>query len=146
MLAEMRGSDPPVQYLVGTPKGWLTKLERDLVTKPWEQARPGVKVKLLPKDGELYVFAASEDRIVKERSMRRRQLKWLWRRLQQLSTMRLTREALLRKLGAAQGKTPASWRLVDIKVAEDSATFTYDLNRNKLRVVRRREGRYCSSN
>lgn len=142
VLTEMRGSDPPVQYLVGTPKGRLTKLERALVTRPWEQARPGVKVKLLPQDGELYVFAASEDRIAKERSMRRRQLKWLWRRLKQLSTMRLSREALLMKLGAAQAKTPAAWRLVKIEVAEAAPTFTYELNRNKLRAVRRREGRY----
>lgn len=142
VLAEMRQSDPPVQYLVGTPKGRLTKLERDLVSKPWEQARPGVKVKLLPKDGELYVFAASEDRIAKERSMRRRQLKWLWRRLKELGTMRPSREALLMKLGAAQAKTPAAWRLVKIEVAANAPTFTYGLNRNKLREVRRREGRY----
>src|SRR6266850_1011835 len=55
----MRGADPPVQYLVGTPKGRLTRLEKDLLAKPWQQARPGVRVKLLPRDGELYVFADS---------------------------------------------------------------------------------------
>jgi hypothetical protein len=27
VLAEMRASDPPVQYLVGTPKGRLSRLE-----------------------------------------------------------------------------------------------------------------------
>ena len=52
--------------------------------KPWHSARAGVKVKLLPEDNELYVFAESCDRIAKERSMRRRQLKWLWARLAQL--------------------------------------------------------------
>jgi hypothetical protein len=42
------------------------------------------------------VFAESRDRIAKERSMRRRQLKWLWGRLKELSAMqRLTHEALL---------------------------------------------------
>jgi transposase len=142
VLAEMRGSDPPVQYLVGTPKGRLTRLERELVAKPWHQARPGVKVKLLPQDGELYVFASSEDRIAKERGMRRRQMKWLWRRLQQLSTMSLSRESLLMKLGAAQGKTPAAWRLVKITISEQAPRFTFELNRRKLREVRRREGRY----
>src|SRR5277367_3654235 len=30
VLAEMRGSDPPVQYLVGTPKGRLSRLEKQL--------------------------------------------------------------------------------------------------------------------
>ena len=99
-------------------------------------------MKLLAQDGELYVFAESRDRIAKERSMRRRQLKWLWQRLNKLSTMKLTRDELLMKLGAAQTKTPATWRLIDIKVAEKDGTFSYQLNRDKLRQVRRREGRY----
>jgi len=142
VLEQMRASDPPVQYLVGTPKGRLNRLEAALVTKPWREAREGVKVKLLPEDGELYVYAESRDRIAKERSMRRRLLKWLWRRLQQLSTMDSSRDALLMKLGQAQAKAPAAWRLVDIKVHPTEATFTYTLNRAKLKQVRRREGRY----
>jgi hypothetical protein len=87
VLAEMRNSDPPVQYLVGTPKGRLNRLEKHLLEKPWQDAREGVKVKLLAEDGELYVFAQSVDRVSKERAMRRRQLKWLWRRLRQIATM-----------------------------------------------------------
>ena len=47
VLAEMRQADPPVQYLVGTPKGRLNRLEKDLLDKPWQEARPGVQVKLL---------------------------------------------------------------------------------------------------
>lgn len=141
VLEEMRASDPPVQYLVGTPKGRLTRLEQDLLTKPWRAARPGVRVKLLAQEGELYVFAESQDRIAKERSMRRRQLKWLWARLAQLSAMRPARDALLMKLGSAQTKAPAAWRLIDVRVADDGA-FAYQLNRSKLRKIRRREGRY----
>ena len=87
VLAEMRQADPPVQYLVGTPKGCLNRLERDLLGEPWQEARPGVQVKLLPKDGELYVFAQSLDRVAKERGMRRRQLKGLWARLKDLHRM-----------------------------------------------------------
>jgi hypothetical protein len=142
VLEEMRAADPPVQYLVGTPKGRLTRLEQALLDKPWRQARPGVKVKLLPQDGELYVFAQSEDRIAKERSMRRRQLKWLWARLAQLRAMAPARDALLMKLGSAQSKAPAAWRLIDIQVAEKDGTFSYQLNRDRLRKTRRREGRY----
>src|SRR6267142_2735838 len=70
VLAEMRRSEPPVQYLVGTPKGRLTRLEKSLVTKPWHSARAGVKVE------------------------------------------------------------------------KSGAGFTYRLNRKKLRIVLRREGRY----
>jgi transposase len=143
VLQQMRSSDPPVQYVVGTPKGRLTALESALLEKPWAQARPDVRVKLLAQDQELYVFAESHDRIGKERGMRRRQLKWLWQRLKQLSTMsKLTREALLMKLGAAQSKAPAAWRLVSIELAVNGASFGYWLNRKKLREVRRREGRY----
>lgn len=142
VLEQMRASDPPVQYLVGTPKGRLNRLEQTIATKPWKTARAGVKVKLVPKDGELYVYAESVDRIAKERSMRKRQLKWLWARLAQLSDMQLTRDALLMKLGSAQSKVPAAWRLIDIQVAASGATFGYHLNRDKLKKVRRREGRY----
>jgi transposase len=141
-LAEMRASDPPVQYLVGTPKGRLTRLEKDLLDKPWQQARPGVTVKLLPQEGELYVLARSADRVAKERSMRRRQLKKLWHRLHELQAMKLRREDLWMKLGAARQQGPSAWRLVTVEVHATEATFTYRLNKDKLRQVRRREGRY----
>jgi Transposase DDE domain len=131
-----------VRYVVGTPKGRLTHLEQALLAKPWQEARPGVQVKLLPQDGELYVFAQSRDRVAKERAMRRRQLKWLWRRLAQIAAMRLTREELLMKLGAARSQAPTAWRLVAVAVPKGGATLSYRLDRNKLRQVRRREGRY----
>jgi hypothetical protein len=68
-----------VQYLVGTPKGRLTRLEKALIDKPWQDARPGVQslprrragVKLLPQDGERYVFAQSADRVAKSPPRRR---------------------------------------------------------------------------
>jgi hypothetical protein len=144
VLGEMRAADPPVQYLVGTPKGRLNRLEKALLGKPWQEARPGVQVKLLTQDDELYVFAESADRVAKERAMRCRQLKWLWARLKELSRMAetLKRDELLIKLGQAKAKTPAGWRLVDIEIDATSAKFAYTLNRQKLRRARLREGRY----
>jgi len=142
VLAEMRATAPPVQYLVGTPKGRLSRLEQQLLAKPWVAARPGVQVKLLPQDGELYVFAQSADRVAKERAMRRRQMRWLWARLEQLAGMTLTREELLMRLGAARKQARTAWRLMVIEVAADRATLTYRLDRDKLRQARRREGRY----
>src|SRR5215510_4575953 len=137
-----RARDPPVQYLGGTPKGRLTRYEKQLLGKPWQEARSGVQVKLLPQDGELYVLAQSTDRVWKERAIRRRKLKWLWRRLKELSAMQLTREELLMKLGGARSEAKAAWRLVVVEVAEKDASFSYRLDRDKLRKVRRREGRY----
>jgi hypothetical protein len=142
VLAEMRATNPPVQYLVGTPKGRLTRLEKGLIAKPWQDARPGVQVKLLPQDDELYVFAQSAERVAKERAIRRRQLKWLWRRLKQLAGMKLTREELLMRLGAARTQARTAWRLLGIEVAADGAAFSHRLDREKLRRAPRREGRY----
>jgi Transposase DDE domain len=142
VLAEMRASDPPVRYLVGTPKGRLSRLEKPLLAKPWVEARAGVQVKLLEQDSELYVYAESADRVTKERAMRKRQLKWLWKRLADLAAMEISREEMLMKLGAARSRAPAAWRLIEIEMDKESSMFIYTLNRQKLRRVRRREGRY----
>ena len=143
VLAEMRTADPPVSYLVGTPKGRLSKLEKALLERPWQDVRQGVEVKLLPQDQEMYVLAQSRARIHKERAMRRRKLKWLWARLKQIAAMeKLSRKEMLMKLGAARANARAAWRLLDVEVAERGATFTFALNRDRLRQVRRREGRY----
>src|SRR6516225_4976920 len=142
VLAEMRQADPAVSYLVGTPKGRLAKLEQALLALPWHVVRQGVEVKLLPQGQEVYVLAQSRTRIHKERAMRRRQLKRLWARLKRLSGMRLKREALLMELGAARANAPAAWRLIDIRLAPKAARFSFELNRQKLREVRRRDGRY----
>ncbi len=148
VLEQMRQSDPPVSYIVGTPKGRLSKLEKDLLALPWQQAREGVDVKLLSQDKECYVLARSRDRVNKERAMRRGQLKKLWRRLKELQTMkRLERDQLLHKLGAAHHQAPAAWRLVAIRVPThgeeiNAQTFYFRLRKKKLREVRRREGRY----
>ncbi len=104
--------------------------------------RDGVQVKLLPRDSETYVFAQSTDRIAKERAMRRRQLKRLLPRLQQLGEMTLTSKERLMKLGDARSDYPAGWRLLDVDIDGEGRSFTYRLNRSKLRQVRRREGRY----
>ena len=120
----------------------MNRLEKHLIEKPWRAAQEGVQVKLLAEDGELYVFAQSVDRVTKERAMRRRRLKWLWKRLRQIAAMDVTREELLMKLGAARSKAPNAWRLVDVEIDKNSAAFTFSLNRKKLRTIRRREGRY----
>jgi hypothetical protein len=139
------GSDArisPSVSSVGTPKGRLTKLEKELIDTPWQEAREGVQVKLLPKDGELYVFAQSHDRVAKERAMRKRQLKWLWARLKQLKAMKLSRQELLMKLGAARERAHTAWRLINIDIDAKEAHFRFSLDRKKLRQARKREGRY----
>ena len=142
VLEEMRRSDPPVYYLVGTPKGRLSRYEKALAERPWHKVRDGVEVKLLPQEKEVYVLAQSRDRIHKERSMRRRQLKRLWKRLEELRGMELSRDQLLLKLGAAQQQSPSAWRLVQMEIPEEDGPLQFSLRKDRLREVRRREGRY----
>jgi transposase len=148
ILAEMRQSDPPVYYLVGTPKGRLGQLEQKLLALPFTTVRSGVEVKLLAQEQELYVLAKSHQRIDKERAMRRRQLRALIQRLKELHEMKFnSSQTLLLKLGAAKGKYRAAWRLIDITLPEAKThsahvSFSFRLNRQKLKDVRRREGRY----
>jgi hypothetical protein len=147
VLAEMRTSDPPASYLVGTPKGRLTQLEASLLTQPWHQARPKVRVKLLPHEGETYVLAESGDRVAKERSMRRRRLR---KYLDRLVTLRdrkrpLERDALLRALGAAGHEAGKDARhvLVGVPLASDpNFRLAWRIDRVSLRKARQREGRY----
>jgi transposase len=101
-----------------------------------------VSVKLLPEGQELYVLAESKDRVNKERAMRRRQLKGLWQRLKKLQAMKLKRDLLLKKLGAAAQAYPVANRLIQTDVAPGSAQLTFSLRKDKLRQARRREGRY----
>jgi hypothetical protein len=79
MLAEMLAADPPLQYLVGTPKGRLTQLEKALIASLGCTPGPGC-AKPAPANGP----------------------KWLWGRLKQLAGMKLNREELLMRLGAAR--------------------------------------------
>ena len=146
-LATMREGDAPVHYLVGTPKGRLTKLEKSFLGKPWQAVRPCVEVKLLAEEGELYILVHSESRVLKERSMRKRRLKKLWQRLHELRRQSNRRDQLLLKLGSAKKEAGRAWRLVDIRVPQNGKpvtpeTFTFALRRDRLRQARRREGRY----
>ncbi len=147
VLAEMRNAPTPIRYLVGTPRGRLTKLEKALAGKPWQDVRDSVRVKLVEDGDETYVLARSEGRREKEQGMRRRRLRKLVKRLRQLQGQALTRDELLLKLGAAKKEAGKAYRLLTIKTpAKDEPvtpqTFRFSLDRKKLREARRREGGY----
>ena len=55
----MREGDTPVRYLVGTPKGRLTRLEKSFLEIPWQEVRQSVDVKLLTNDGEPLCWCAA---------------------------------------------------------------------------------------
>lgn len=168
-LAQMRAKG--ASYLVGTPKGRLTKLERAFLGQPWTNVREGVQVKRLTTDEDVYVLAQSDARIDKERGMRRRRLRRYVDRLKALQGQTLTRDELLMKLGAARHEAGRAARLVQVTLTEPgqttpkavittskatgtrskagattagkkAASLEFRLDLAKLRQVRRREGRY----
>ena len=146
-LAQMRQSETPVHYLVGTPRGRLSTLEKAFLAQPWEKARESVEVKLLAQGDELYILAKSTGRMHKERAMRQRRLKRLWKCLHELQRQKLTRDQLLIKLGAAKKDAGKAYALVDIALPKDNEDlkangFRFSLRKDKLRQTRRREGRY----
>lgn len=150
VLETMRRSDPPIGYLVGTPKGRLSQLEKALVDQPWHQARQAVRVKIVSESGDRYVLVESGARVDKERAMRRRKLKTLWARLRELK-QRPGHQTLLLKLGAARNEAGRLWPLVQIDLPKSASTkkarqkrvdFGFRLDKARLREVLRREGRY----
>jgi len=142
-LAKMRRMG--ASYLVGTPKGRLSRLEQDFLGQPWARVREGVQVKRLVTEEDIYVLAQSAARIDKERGMRRKRLRRYVDRLQTLQRQRLTRDQLLMKLGAAKHEAGRAANLIIVAIPKDGATtasFEFRLQRDKLRQARRREGRY----
>ena len=142
-LAKMRSIG--ASYLVGTPKGRLTKLEQSFLNRPWAKVRDGVQVKRLATEEDVYVLAQSDARIDKERGMRRKRLRRYVERLKALQGQSLTRDQLLMKLGAAKHDAGRAAGLVKVtwpKDASSTASLGFSLDRHRLRQVRRREGRY----
>ena len=128
-LADMRADR--VAYLVGTPKSLLAKLERELLDKPWETVHAGMAVKLLAREGELYVQARSDDRQQKETAMRRRKLKLLVHGLNRLK----------RRAGAAQGAPPSAAQGAAVKSGKRKQTLSRDQLLKRVAILRQEAGR-----
>ena len=149
VLGEMRAADPTVRYLVGTPKGRLTQLEKAFAEKDWQDVKNDVCVKLLPHQNELYLLARSLPRRAKERAMRRKKLKAYWTRLKELQARAtLSRDELLLAIGAAKqkaGRNAHRLVLLTIPAANQPVsadTFRIHLDKKKLKATRRHEGQY----
>lgn len=148
VLREMRDAEMPVRYLVGTPRGHLTHFEAALSSLPWRAVRESVRVKFLPKDKEVYILAESRDRRMKERGIRLRKLRRFLLRLSELREQKtITRDKLLKKIGAAEKEAGRFARLIDVKIPDVGApineqTFFWKINRTKYSRIRSRDGRY----
>jgi transposase len=145
VLSQMR--DENVQYLVGTPRAMLNKLEGKLLDLDWKQASDNVMVKLLAEDNELYVLAKSKDRRAKERAIRRYKLRKYLAGLAKLRKHCRNRDRLMEGLGALKHQAGKSAKCVDITIPPQASrvtpdNFTYRLNRNTYRKMLLRDGTY----
>jgi transposase len=74
-------------YLVATPRRMLSSFQKELIKEDWSEvkAHPQIQLKLVERDGELYVLSRSLNRAEKERAMRMRALHGLRKDLAKLS-------------------------------------------------------------
>ena len=145
MLKEMRGAG--IHYLVGTPKGQVSKLEPALADCPWSPVHEALQVKLIEQEGEVYVLARSEDRRQKERAIRRRRLKRLVHGLNALKRRTVTRDVLLQKIGALRAEAGLVRQFVKIRLPKEGepvnrSTFRCSFDWAAWRRSREREGAY----
>jgi hypothetical protein len=149
-LQEMRQSDPPVGYLVGTPRGRWDQFKDRLEQVPWQKLRDRIEIKLLAEEPEVYVLAKSEGRRQKETAIRRKKLVRLLRTLRVLRRTRerpWKRDTLLHKLGAAHKEAGKAWGFVKITVPKarqpvNRDTFRFEVLRDKLHDAEQRDGHY----
>ena len=138
-LQQMR--DDKVGYLVGTPRHQLKQMEKELLEIPWEQVHDSMRVKLLEKEGELFVLAQSQERRGKENAMRRNKLKALIKGLNRLRSQmipkprrrRISRDQLLRRVAVLRktaGRVASFLTIHEPEVNQevDRSTFTYTLD------------------
>ena len=147
VLAEMRASEREMFYLVGTPRGRVAKYEKQWLELPWRKVRDSVEVKLFSQDGELYVLAKSEGRQAKEIAMRRKKLARLLGKLRAMRRSCPKRDQLLMRVGAAKTEAGRAFGYVKINLPEarqtvTRQTFTFQLDKVKLREAQLRDGHY----
>jgi len=115
-------------YLVGTPKSQLKAQAAALLeTNGWQEARPGLEVKLVatPAGTERFILCRGPERAAKERAMLDRQLERLQTALNQIhARLRRAPEADLekagRRIGRWLGKYPAAAGVLVVTLTKDA--------------------------
>lgn len=147
----LRMREERVGYLVGTPRHLLSTLALDLLDKSWQQVHEGMRVKLLEKEGELYVLAQSADRRRKENAMRRRKLKKLVHGLNRIKRAigrrRISRDQLLRKVAVLKKEAGRIASFVTVREPQEGEavnrhTFVCTFRRTEWRNALETDGSY----
>jgi transposase len=135
-------------YLVATPRRMLASFQKELVKEDWSEvkAHPQIQVKLVERDGELYVLSRSLNRAEKERAMRMRALHGLRKDLAKLSKSVRSgrvrrRELIYKRLGRLEERWPTAWPyLKGVELTDSNLVWRWD--RKKLRSAWLHQGTY----
>jgi transposase len=135
-------------YLVATPRRKLAAFEQEILKGDWTEVsgRPDIEVKLIERDGELYVLSRNRERAERERSIRLRALHGLRKDLKALSksvhTGRLRqRDLILLRLGRLEERWPNAWPyLKKVELTDSELVWRWD--RKKLRNAWLQQGAY----
>ena len=151
-LKEMR--EAGTQYLVGTPRSMLGKLEQKFMDKPWQQVHESMQVKLAQHEQEFYVLAHSDQRQLKEKAMHRRRFKAYGRGLHALrrrcrpgQRSRISRDTLLGRLAVLKQQAGRMAGAVTVHIPDEGQrpapeNFHYELNAKFSRASLERDGSY----
>ncbi len=148
VLAEMRTAPTPTYYLVGTPRGRLSQLEKDFLIKPWAEVRDA-SISEAHRAGWRTLRSGPQWRTARQRTS---DAAPAIEEAGQTPARSAPAEAdpgpTADRLGAARKESgPAVYRLIDIQLPNKDQpvapeTFCFKLNWQKLREARRREGSY----
>ena len=151
-LKEMR--EAGTQYLVGTPRAMLGKLDQQFADKPWHQVHEAMQVKLIEHEEEFYVLAHSDSRLQKEKAMRRRHFKAYVRGLHALRKRsrkghrnRIKRDTLVGRLAVLKQKAGRMSAAVIVHIPDEGQrpspeNFHYKLNAEAYHETSERDGSY----
>jgi transposase len=151
-LKEMR--EAGTQYLVGTPRSMLGKLEQSFSERPWHQVHESMQVKLAQHEGEFYVLAHSDQRQLKEKAMHRRRFKAyarglhvLRRRCKSGCRSRISRDTLLGRLAVLKQQAGRMSAAVIVHIPDQGQrptpqNFHYELNAEFSGASLERDGSY----
>ncbi len=147
-LARAAGQALARRRLSLTPRDLLPlPYEKKWLELAWQKVGDSVQVKLFAQDGELYVLAKSEGRQAKEMAIRRKKLARLLRKLRAMRRSCPKRDQLLMRVGAAKTDVGRAFGFVKINLpgvgqAVTRETFTFQLDKTKLKEVELHDGHY----
>src|SRR5712691_6077641 len=139
------------QYLVGTPRSQMKRLEAELLKQDWTRVRPEVEVKkvAIPQGVETYILCRTSGRKEKEKAIRERFCSRMEEALQALEKSiargRLKdRYKMERRLGKIQARHPQVNDLYDVAVGDtaEGLRLSWQMKEDRKNWRESREGAY----